>query len=607
MKGCAFAPADGMAVSEPRVWRGNPPTDYAGPALPVVQRVEASQRMAPERAAAERPERPGRSECMAPSGHLDSFTRDRLPAPSQRPDLILERPELQYPERLNAASALIDGWRERGWDDRPCLIGGDGEVWSYGRMRDTVDRIARVLTEDYGLVTGNRVLLRGPNTPMLAACWLAVIKAGGVLVPTMPLLRAPELADVLKRAAIDMALCDTNFLDDLEEAAVPSLRIVSFRDGELEHRIATKPAGFVAADTAQDDVALIAFTSGTTGTPKAAAHLHRHLLAITDLSPHSVLGTGPDDVFCGSPTLAFAYGLGGLLLFPLRIGASVILLERGTADRLLEAATRHKATVMFTVPTVYRGMIGRMAADPALAKGLASLRLCVSAGEPLPQQAFEGWRDATGLEILDSLGTTELLNAVLHAVPGNVRPGSTGKPVPGYEAIVVDDQFRRLPPGQVGRLAVRGATGCLYLDDPRQESYVQQGWNLTGDAFHVDEDGFFWYHARTDDLIVSAGYKISGLEVENILLSHEAVQECAVIAAPDPVRGTIPKAFVVLRDGVYPDERLAEELQSFVKDHIAPYKYPRAVEFLDALPRTETGKVQRFKLRRRAWQPDDAE
>ncbi|CBS88612.1 Benzoate-CoA ligase (plasmid) [Azospirillum lipoferum 4B] len=588
MKGCAFAPADGMAVSEPRVWRVNPSTDHAGPVPPVIQRVEASQR-------------------MAPSGHIDSFTRDRLPAPSQRPDLILERPELQYPERLNAASVLIDGWRERGWDGRPCLIGGDGEVWSYGRMRDTVDRIARVLTEDYGLVTGNRVLLRGPNTPMLAACWLAVIKAGGVLVPTMPLLRAPELADVLKRAAIDMALCDTHFLDDLEEAALPSLRIVGFRDGELEHRIATKPAGFDAADTAQDDVALIAFTSGTTGTPKAAAHLHRHLLAITDLSPRSVLGTGPDDVFCGSPTLAFAYGLGGLLLFPLRIGASVILLERGTADRLLEAATRHRATVMFTVPTVYRGMIGRMAADPALAKGLASLRLCVSAGEPLPRQTFEGWRDATGLEILDSLGTTELLNAVLHAVPGDVRPGSTGKPVPGYEAMVVDDQFRRLPPGQVGRLAVRGATGCLYLDDPRQESYVQQGWNLTGDAFHVDEDGFFWYHARTDDLIVSAGYKISGLEVENILLSHDAVQECAVIAAPDPVRGTIPKAFVVLRDGVYPDERLAEELQSFVKDHIAPYKYPRAVEFLDALPRTETGKVQRFKLRRRAWQPDEAE
>ncbi len=550
---------------------------------------------------------------MERSGHLDSFTRDRLPPPAQRPDFLLDRPELAYPPRLNAIAALLDGWRERGWDDRPCLIGGE-EVWSYGRVRDTVDRVARVLTEDYGVVPGNRVLLRGPNTPMLAVCWLAVIKAGAVLVPTMPLLRAPELADILSRASITMALCDQRYLDDLEEAAPPSMRLVGFQDGrlqgggvpggELEHRIATKPTGFTPADTANDDVALIAFTSGTTGTPKAAAHLHRHLLAIADLSPRSILRTSADDVFCGSPTLAFAYGLGGLLLFPLRIGASVVLLERGTHDRLLDAAIRHRATVMFTVPTVYRGMIAHLEQEPALADRLSALRLCVSAGEPLPLPTFEGWRAATGLEILDSLGTTELLNAVLHAVPGDVRPGSTGKPVPGYEAMVVDDQFQPVPPGQVGRLAVRGATGCLYLDDPRQEAYVQQGWNLTGDAFHVDEDGFFWYHARTDDLIVSAGYKISGLEVENILLGHEAVQECAVVAVPDPVRGTIPKAFVVIRDGMRPDDGLIEHLQSYVKEHIAPYKYPRAVEFLDALPRTETGKVQRFKLRKRASEPE---
>ncbi|CAO3437153.1 Long-chain-fatty-acid--CoA ligase (EC 6.2.1.3) [Azospirillum doebereinerae] len=583
MKAYAFAPAPGLGAQDDLARRLRPASDHADSAAPVRHVGEDGRRMA----------------C---SGHLDTFSRDRLPAPSQRPDFLLDRPELAYPERLNAAAALLDGWRERGWDDKPCLIDGAGTVWSYGHVRDTVDRIARVLTEDYGVVPGNRVLLRGPNTPMLAACWLAVIKAGAVLVPTMPLLRAPELADVLERAGIDMALCDTRYLDDLEDAAKPSMRIVGFRDGELEHRIAGKPAGFEAADTANDDVALIAFTSGTTGTPKAAAHLHRHLLAIADLSPRTVLRTTSDDVFCGSPTLAFAYGLGGLLLFPLRVGASVVLLERGTHDRLLDALIRHKATVLFTVPTVYRGMIAHLERDPALAEGLTSLRLCVSAGEPLPLPTFEGWRDATGREILDSLGTTELLNAVIHAVPGDVRPGSTGKPVPGYEAMVVDDQFQPVPPGQVGRLAVRGATGCLYLADPRQECYVQNGWNVTGDAFHVDEDGFFWYHARTDDLIVSAGYKISGLEVENILMGHEAVQECAVIAAPDPVRGTIPKAFVVIREGALPDEHMAELLQSYVKEHIAPYKYPRAVEFLDALPRTETGKVQRFKLRRREWE-----
>jgi len=540
---------------------------------------------------------------MARSGHIDSFTRDRLPPQEQRPDFILDRPELSYPERLNAASALLDGWRERGWDERPCLIAGD-EVWSYGRLRDTVDRIARVLVEDYGVIPGNRVLVRGPNTPTLAACWLAVLKAGAVIVPTMPLLRASELASILERAAVNMALCDGRFLDELEAACdvtQGALPVLTFNEGDLEARIEGKPPGFLAADTAEDDVALIAFTSGTTGRPKATAHYHRDLLAIADLSPRSILHTTADDVFCGTPSLAFAYGQGGLLMFPLRVGASVVLLDRSTPERLLEAVQRHKATVMFTVPTVYRAMTTLLEAEVVSAEGLRSLRACVSAGEPLPAATFEAWKFATRLEILDSFGTTEMLNAVIHSPPGAIRPGATGKVVPGYEACVVDDMLTPLPPGQVGRLAVRGPTGCLYLDDPRQENYVQRGWNLTGDAFHMDEDGYFWYHARTDDLIVSAGYKISGLEVEDVLLRHEAVEECAVIAAPDSLRGAIPKAFVVPRDGVRPSDDLAELLQGFVKDRIAPYKYPRAVEFLDALPRTETGKIQRYKLRQKEW------
>jgi len=543
---------------------------------------------------------------MARSGHIDSFTRDRLPPQEQRPDFILDRPELSYPERLNAGSALLDVWRDRGWDERPCLIGGD-EVWSYGHLRDTVDRIARVLAEDCGIVPGNRVLVRGPNTPMLAACWLAVLKAGAVVVPTMPLLRASELGSILERAAVDLALCDARFLDDLETArgmtqgAPP---VLTFNGGALEARMTGKPPGFVAVDTAEDDVALIAFTSGTTGLPKATAHYHRDLLAIADLSPRSILHTTADDVFCGTPSLAFAYGQGGLLLFPLRVGASVVLLDRSTPEKLLEAVRRHKATIMFTVPTVYRAMTTLLEGQVADEEELRSLRTCVSAGEPLPAATFEGWKFATGLDILDSFGTTEMLNAVIHSPPGAIRPGATGKVVPGYEACVVDDTLTPLPPGQVGRLAVRGPTGCLYLDDPRQEGYVQRGWNLTGDAFHMDEDGYFWYHARTDDLIVSAGYKISGLEVENVLLRHEAVEECAVIAAPDSLRGSIPKAFIVPRDGVRPSDDLAEALQGFVKDQIAPYKYPRAVEFLDALPRTETGKIQRYKLRRKEWEEE---
>ncbi len=548
---------------------------------------------------------------MVRSGHIDTFTRDRLPPREQLPEFNFNRPELTYPDRLNAAVALLDVWRDRGWDARPCVIGTD-TVWSYGHFRDTVDRIARVMVEEFGLVPGNRVLVRGTNTPMLAACWLAVLKAGGVVVPTMPLLRAPELEAILDRASVNLALCDVRFLGELVHAraayaneAVPNgLPVLSFNGGDLEERIARTEPVFTAANTAGDDVALIAFTSGTTGKPKATAHYHRDLLAVADLSPQSILHTTPDDVFCGTPSLAFAYGQGGMLLFPLRAGASVILLDRGTPERLLDAALRHKATVMFTVPTVYRAMTAQMEADQSAVEGLRNLRACVSAGEPLPANTLEGWKALTGIEILDSFGTTELLNAVLHARPGDVRPGATGKVVPGYEACVVDETLTPLPPGQVGRLAVRGPTGCIYLDDPRQEGYVQRGWNLTGDAFHMDEDGYFWYHARTDDLIVSAGYKISGLEVEDVLLRHDAVEECAVIAAPDPLRGTIPKAFVVPRDGVRPSDDLAELLQCYVKDRIAPYKYPRAVEFLDQLPRTETGKIQRYKLRQREWVDD---
>ncbi|CAO3428100.1 AMP-binding protein [Azospirillum argentinense] len=540
---------------------------------------------------------------MIRSGHIDSFTRDRLPPPEQMPDFSYDRPELTYPERLNAAAALLDVWRERGWDDRPCVI-GNGDVWSYGRFRDTVDRIARLLTERFSIVPGNRVLVRGTNTPMLAACWLAVLKAGAVVVPTMPLLRATELESILERAAVSLALCDARFAKDLNAAAESmggGMPVVTFNGGDLEGRLEETETGFAAVDTAADDVALIAFTSGTTGKPKATAHFHRDLLAVADLSPQSLLKTGGDDVFCGTPSLAFAYGQGGMLLFPLRVGASVVLLDRATPERLLEVTAKHKATVMFTVPTVYRAMTARIEEDPSLAEGLRTLRACVSAGEPLPATTLEGWQAVTGMEILDSFGTTEMLNAVLHSPPGAVRPGATGTVVPGYEARVVDDSLTPLPPGQIGRLAVRGPTGCIYLDDPRQENYVQGGWNLTGDAFRMDEDGYFWYHARTDDLIVSAGYKISGLEVEDVLLGHEAVEECAVIAAPDPLRGSIPKAFIVTRDGVRPSDDLAERLQCYVKDRIAPYKYPRAVEFLEQLPRTETGKIQRYKLRQREW------
>lgn len=541
------------------------------------------------------------------SGHADGFARDRLPPRAQWPDLRSFGPDIGCPGRVNATAELLDRRIAQGDAERPCLV-GRGQSWSYGRLADTVDRIARVLVEDFGVGTGGRVLLRGPNSPMLVACWLAVVKAGGIVVATMPLLRAPELADAMAKADVALALCDDRYTEDLVAAGTPViLRFNTTDPAGIEARLSSKAAGFTAADTAADDIALIAFTSGTTGRPKATAHFHRDLLAVADLSPRSILHTTADDVFCGTASIAFAYGLGGSLLFPLRIGASVVLLDRPAAEGVLEAITRHRVTRLFTVPTMYRSVLALIEASPPAPGAFSSLRSCVSAGEPLPAPTFEAWYGATGQRILDSLGTTELLNAVLHADPRDLRPGASGKPVPGYQAMVVDEDFAPVPPGQLGRLAVRGPTGCRYLDDERQAGYVQNGWNITGDAFRIDEDGFFWYHARTDDLIVSGGYKISGTEVEDVLLRHEVVEECAVIAAPDPLRGTIPKAFVVVRDGVERSDALARDLQAYVKSRIAPYKYPRAIEFLERLPRTETGKIQRYKLRQLARRDDEAD
>ncbi len=552
------------------------------------------------------------------SAHSDRFAYDRLPPRDQWPDLRFNGSPLTYPERLNAAAELLEPWIAQGHADRPCLIapsgvGREGAVWSYGRLAETVNRIARVLVEQLSLAPGNRVLLRGPNTPMLAACWLAVIKAGGIVVPTMPLLRAPELMHILSVAQVRLILCDLASMADLD--GLPG-RVVPFNtDAEaspesLEVRMAAVEPHFQAVDTAADDIALIAFTSGTTGRAKATVHFHRDLLTVADLSPRLILRTGPDDVFCGTPPIAFAYGMGGLLVFPLRAGASVVLLDRPSPERLLAAMIEHRATLCFTVPTAYRSMTALI--EQGHASAPSSLRICVSAGEPLLEPTFAAWRAVTGLEILNSLGTTEMLNAFLHAVPGAVRPGAVGPPVPGYEVAALDDAFQPVPPGQVGRLAVRGPTGCRYLDDARQAQYVHAGWNLTGDAVYTDEEGSFWYHGRTDDLIVSSGYKISGLEVEQVLLSHPDVEECAVIATPDFLRGSIPKAFVVLRQSAHPSPEVALELQNFVKARIAPFKYPRSLEFLDRLPRTQTGKIQRYKLREgEVWRdpalPSDSE
>ena len=543
---------------------------------------------------------------MEPSAHVDTFARDNLPPREQWPELLFDDPGLAYPARLNCAAELLDGAIAAGHGERVAIwseVDGRPQAMTYSELRATVDRWARVLVEDMALQPGNRVLLRGPNTAQMAAALLASLKAGLVVVPTMPLLRAKELKQIVDKARISAALCDARLADELDrcrepdgEYFAPDLAQVAFFHSDapdsLDTRAAAKPAHFDACDTAADDVCLIAFTSGTTGAPKGCMHFHRDVLAMCDLFPRHVLRPSVDDVFCGTPPLAFTFGLGGLLCFPLRVGASTVLIEKLTPETLLQTIERFRATIVFTAPTFYRQM-----APHVRRFDLSSLEKTVSAGEALPDATRTLWRDATGIEMIDGLGGTEMIHIFISSAPEDMRPHAIGKAVPGYEIAVVDDAMQPVPHGTVGKLAVRGPTGCRYLADERQKRFVRDGWNLPGDAVYMDEDGYVFYQARADDMIVSAGYNISGPEVESVLLEHAAVAECGVIGVPDEERGQIVKAFVVVKPGYEANDALVAQLQAFVKSHVAPYKYPRVIRFIDALPRTETGKLKRFALR----------
>ena len=539
---------------------------------------------------------------MTATAYLDTFANDNLPPRSQWPELLFELDELAYPERLNCAAELLDKM-VAGGHASSVAIRGAGVTWTYAELLEKVDRIAAVLRDEMKLVTGNRVLLRGANNPMMAAAVLAVWKAGMIAVPTMPLLRAKELATIIGLAKVDAVLCAADLRAELDVAcaeARPVPRTLYFNDsapGSLDQLMTAAPARFDAVDTSAEDVCLLSFTSGTTGRPKGTMHFHRDVMAICDCFPRSTLKTTAADVFIGTPPLAFTFGLGGLLLFPLRYGASTVLLEKLTPDLLLKAIADYRATVCFTAPTFYRQM------TPLAANhDISSLTRSVSAGEALPLETRQGWQRATGLAMIDGIGATEMLHIFISAAGDDIRPGATGKPIPGYRACILDDNGNPVGPGVTGRLAVKGPTGCRYLADPRQLDYVCNGWNLTGDAYRMDEDGYYWYQARTDDMIISAGYNIAGPEVEEALLQHPAVAECGVVGSPDAERGQVVLAYVVLRPGHEPGPAMAKALQDFVKQSVAPYKYPRRIEFRTALPRTETGKLQRFKLRQEARQ-----
>jgi 2-aminobenzoate-CoA ligase len=538
---------------------------------------------------------------LGPTAHTDTFARDNLPPFHQWPDLPLAG--FDYPEYLNAGYELTDRMVERGFGDHVALI-GNGRRRTYKELSDWTNRLAHALVEDYGVEPGNRVLIRSANNPAMVACWLAATKAGAVVVNTMPMLRARELGQIVDKAEIQLALCDTRIKDELVACAKESrfLRQVMGFDGTANHdaeldRIAlNKPVKFEAVKTGRDDVALLGFTSGTTGEPKATMHFHRDLLIIADGYAKEVLGVTPDDVFVGSPPLAFTFGLGGLAVFPLRFGAAATLLESATPPNMVEIIETYKATICFTAPTAYRAMLAAMdeGAD------LSSLRLAVSAGETLPAPVYEEWIKKTGKPIVDGIGATEMLHIFITNRLGDSAPATTGRPVTGYEAKIVDDEMNELPRGQIGKLAVRGPTGCRYLADSRQKNYVRDGWNLTGDSFTQDENGYFHFAARSDDMIISSGYNIAGPEVEACLLAHADVKECAVIGVADEARGQIVEAHVVLVEGVAADAETVKRLQGHVKAMIAPYKYPRSVRFVEALPKTQTGKIQRFRLRERS-------
>ncbi len=534
---------------------------------------------------------------VARSAHVDTFTRENLPDRASWPDFLFTLPELQYSSSLNCAAELLDRHVQAGDGARRCLV-TDTETWTYADLLKRSNQVAHILVEDAGLVPGNRVLLRGPNNPWLVASWLGVIKAGGVAVTTMPLLRAGELRTMAEIAQVSLAICDHRFIQDLEEAAIPGLGTFLYggtAQDDMTRVVETKPAEFDNVATAADDVCILAFTSGTTGRPKATMHFHRDVLAIADTFSRHVVRPTPDDLFAASPPLAFTFGLGQSVVFPLRARAAVYLLEQASPPQLLEAVERHRITVLATAPTAYRAMVPNLSAA-----GISSLRACVSAGETLPKATWDAVYDACGMRIIDGIGSTEMLHIFVSASGREIRPGSTGHVVPGYVAEVQDADGRPVPDGELGRLAVKGPTGCRYLRGDRQTTYVQDGWNVTGDVYVRDGDGYFRYQARADDMIVSAGYKIAGPEVEEALLRHPAVAEVAVIGAPDEERGMVVKAVVVLRPDVELGPEPVKTLQDFVKSQIAPYKYPRAIEFADALPRTATGKLQRFRLREKS-------
>jgi len=525
--------------------------------------------------------------------YIDNFAHNNLPSIDLQPDYLCDLPQFQHSEMLNCVERLLDNHIKNGNGDAVC-IRTFNETWTYKDLYEKANQIAHVLVDDLGLVSGNRVLLRSANNPMMVACWFAILKAGGIVVATMPLLRAKELTTIIDCAEIAIALCDSDLAGELNQVESKFLKQKSFyRNGDLDKFMSSKSKTFDNYHSKADSVCIIGFTSGTTGMPKMTAHYHKDILNICEAFPPYSLQPTKEDVFIGSPPLGFTFGLGGLVLFPMYFGASTFLIEKPSPDLLLKAIEEYKITICFTAPTAWRILTTKLAEY-----NVSSLRKCVSAGETLPLQVWQDWYDATGLKIIDGIGATEMLHIFISSNEENMIPGATGLAILGYEAKIIDEQGNKLPPNQPGKLVVRGITGCKYLNrEEKQKEYVQNGWNITGDIFKQDENGYFWFVARGDDMIISSGYNIAAIEVESVLLTHEEVLECAVVGLPDTERGMLVSAHIVLKEKDKASDELAKSIQLWFKEIAAPYKYPRVINFIESLPKTETGKIQRFKLK----------
>ena len=554
---------------------------------------------------------------------MSMIPEEYLPPEEMRPEKVYSIPEVQdYPARLNPARELLDRNVEEGRGGKPALLFQD-RVITYGALAEQANRLGNVLAS-HGVEEEDRVVILSPNQPLSLVANFAALKLGAVPVPASPLLSPPEVSWVINNSEARALLVHTAMLPLVEKARpefssepvvlglAPPSDELSKADVESVLPLMEKAdAALEAVLREKDRVGILLYTSGTTGKPKGVVHLVEEILAVADTFGHYGWKLRDDDVVFSPAPLAFAAGYGAMAIIPFRFGAAVSIMPRFEPEAAFETVQQHHATVLTILPTSYRKMLQVEGAEKRF--DLSSVRMCTGGGEALTAETYGQWLDRFGLEIFEGFGTTEMFYVFVSvAVTEKAKPGSIGTPVPGYEVKVVSEEGNEVGPGEIGRMVAKGPTGTLYwrpqeengrLMESQRHAVVGKGWNVVGDYLYGDEDGYFWFVSREDDLIKSSGYRIGPEEIEMVILKHPAVADAGVIGVPDPVRGQNTKAFVVLTEGYAPSGELKQEIIDFCRNDIAVYKLPREVEFVETLPRTVTGKLLRRVLRTGEQQP----